>query len=256
VVEWLAHAPLPVVAAIVFLALYLAAALVLVVLSVVRRRGRADALGPLSPGLLAPMGLIFGLLVGFLVADVWADRGDASAAVSQEASALRDVDLLAATFPAEHPRVRELLREQIDHYVADEWRAMSDGDATLTVAPAGLVEVQRLALALPVQTEGQRVALDRIVTSTDRALEARRTRLVLSSSAIDPLRLVALYLVAVVTLAAMGCVQIDRLPRAAVAMGLLATAMALAMTLLCAQAAPFAGYFAIEPDLLIEVRPT
>ena len=39
-------------------------------------------------------------------------------------------------------------------------------------------------------------------------------------------------------------------------MGLLATAMALAMTLLCAQAAPFAGYFAIEPDLLLEVRPT
>jgi hypothetical protein len=256
VVEWLAHAPLPVVAAFVFLALYLAAALVLTVLYVARRRGRADALGPLSPGLLAPMGLIFGLLVGFLVADVWADRGDASAAVSQEASALRDVDLLMAAFPAERPHVQLLLREQIDRYVTVEWAEMTDGSATLTAAPTGLVAIQDLALGLPVQTEGQRVAQDRVVDYVDRALDARRTRLVLSTSAIDPLRLVALYLVAVVTLAAMGCVQADRLPRAAVAMGLLATAMALAMTLLCAQAAPFAGYFAIQPDLLLEVRPT
>jgi len=254
-VEWLAHAPLPLLAVIVFSSLYLAVALLLAVLHLVRRRGRGDALGPLSPGLLAPMGLIFGLLVGFLVADVWADRGDASAAVSQEASAIRDVDLLMAAFPAERPRVQQLLRGQIDHYVVDEWPQMSDGGATLAVAPAGLVAVQEIALGLPVATDGQRVAQERIVTSADRALESRRARLVLSTSAIDPLRLVALFLVAVVTLAAMGCVQADRLPRAAVAMALLATAMALAMTLLCAQAAPFAGYFAIDPDLLLQVRP-
>ncbi|WP_433781960.1 hypothetical protein ACQPX6_18885 [Actinomycetospora sp. CA-101289] len=255
-VEWLAHAPLPLLAAVVFLALYLAAALVLVVLRTVSRLGHAETLGPLSPGILAPMGLIFGLLVGFLVADVWSDQGDASAATSREASALRDVDLLMATFPAEHERVQALLREQIDDYVDDEWAQMGDGGATLSVAPAGLVAVQRIALDLPVATEGQRVAQEHVVDAVDRALEARRTRLVLSTSAIDPLRLGALYLVAVVTLAATGCVQADRLRRAAVATGLLATAMALAMTLLCAQAAPFAGYFAISPELLLQVRPT
>lgn len=254
-VTWLAHAPLLVVAATVFVALYVGAALCLAVLRLLRRRGHGDALGPLSPGLLAPMGLIFGLLVGFLVADVWADRGDASAAVAQEASALRDIDLLMATFPDRRPEVRALLDTQIDAYVREEWPQMSGGGASLTVAPAGLVTIQRIALDLPVQTEGQRVAQDRIVSSVDGALESRRTRIVLSTSEIDPLRLVALYLVAVVTLAATACVHADRLRRAAVALGLLATAMALAMTLLCAQATPFAGYFGISPDVLLEVRP-
>ncbi|GAA4800131.1 hypothetical protein GCM10023200_41260 [Actinomycetospora chlora] len=254
-IAWLAHAPVLVVAATVFLALYLGAGLCLVVLRLLRRRGRADALGPLSPGLLAPMGLIFGLLVGFLVADVWADRGDAAAAVAQEASALRDIDLLMGSFPDRRPEVRTLLDAQIDGYVRDEWPQMSGGDASLTVAPAALVAIQRIALDLPVQSEGQRVAQDRIVSSIDGALESRRTRLVLSTSAIDPLRLTALYLVALVTLAATACVHADRLRRAAVALGLLATAMALAMTLLCAQAAPFAGYFAIPPELLLEIRP-
>ena len=38
-------------------------------------------------------------------------------------------------------------------------------------------------------------------------------------------------------------------------MALLATAMAIALTLLVAEAAPFAGYFAITPDLLLQIRP-
>jgi hypothetical protein len=252
---WLAHAPLPLLALVVFAAVYLTAALVVGLLLVGRRRGHSSWLGPLSPGLLAPMGLIFGLLVGFLVADVWADRDQAAGAVGEEASALRDVDLLMGAFPAQQPEVRQLLRDQIDQYVTTEWARMSDGQATLAVVPARLVQVQAIALALPVQTDGQRVAQDRLVTSIDRALESRRTRLVLSDSAIDPLRLVALFLVAVTTLAATGCVHADRLRRAAVAVVLLATSMALALTLLCAQAAPFAGYFAIDPDLLIQVRP-
>ncbi|GAA4692668.1 hypothetical protein GCM10023215_32280 [Pseudonocardia yuanmonensis] len=254
-VSWLADVPLALLTAAIFLVLYGAAAVVLLVLHLVRRSGHEAALGPLSPGLLSPMGLIFGLLVGFLVADVWADRDQAAGAVSEEASALRDVDLLSSTFPAEQPQIRQLVRDQIDAYVSAEWPQMSGGRATLTVAPARLVEVQRIVLALPIGTDGQRVAQDRLVTSVDRALEARRTRLVLSNSAIDPLRLIALFLVAAVTLAAMGCVQADRLSRAAASLALLATAMAVALTLLVAQGAPFTGYFAIRPDLLVQVRP-
>jgi hypothetical protein len=199
--------------------------------------------------------LIFGLLVGFLVADVWADRGRAAGAVTQEASALRDVDLLSGTFPDQQPRIRQLLRDQIDVYAGSEWPQVSAGEATLSLAPPLLVQVQGIVLSLPVQTDGQRVAQDHLAESVDRALEARRTRLILSNSAIDPLRLTALFLVAVVTLAAMGCVQADRLSRAAAAMALLATAMAIALTLLVAEAAPFAGQIAVSPGPLLQVRP-
>lgn len=74
---------------------------------------------------------------------------------------------------------------------------MSGAQATLTLAPALLVQARGLALNPPIQMEGQRVAQDRIVSSIDRgALEARRARLVLSNSAIDPPRLAGLFLVA------------------------------------------------------------
>src|SRR5262245_43103287 len=140
-IEWLAHAALPLMTATIFLAMYAAAALVLVVLYIARRRGHDAALGPLSPGLMAPLGLIFGLLVGFLVADVWADRAAVGSAISEEASALRDIDLLTAEFPGAQPQVRQLLRDQIDAYVTVEWPQMSTGQATLVTAPAQLVQV-------------------------------------------------------------------------------------------------------------------
>ena len=58
----------------------------------------------------------------------------------------------------------------------------------------------------------------------------------------------------------MGCVQADRLRRAATAMALLATAMAIALTLLVAEAAPFAGLLrdhprSVAPDPPRRVNP-
>jgi hypothetical protein len=38
-------------------------------------------------------------------------------------------------------------------------------------------------------------------------------------------------------------------------MALLVTAMAIALTLLVAEAEPFASYFGITPDLLLQIRP-
>jgi hypothetical protein len=55
-------------------------------------------------------------------------------------------------------------------------------------------QAQSLALSLPINTDAQRVAQNQLVLSIDRALEARRVRLALSDSAIDHLRLTALFL--------------------------------------------------------------
>ena len=50
-----------------------------------------EALGAVSPGMLPPMALVFGLLIGFLAADVWGNSSNARQAVDREASALRSV---------------------------------------------------------------------------------------------------------------------------------------------------------------------
>jgi hypothetical protein len=48
-----------------------------------------------DPGILSPLGVVFGLLVVFTAAQVWADLERVNSAVADEASALRDVVLLA-----------------------------------------------------------------------------------------------------------------------------------------------------------------
>ena len=70
------------------------------------------------------MGLLFGLLVGFLAAQVWNAADRAQLAVDREASALRSVDLLTRAFPGEpRARMQVLLRRHIEETVTEEWPA-------------------------------------------------------------------------------------------------------------------------------------
>jgi len=52
---------------------------------------RARSFKAVSPGLLPPVGIIFGLFVAFTAAQVWNDSQQATATVDREASALRAV---------------------------------------------------------------------------------------------------------------------------------------------------------------------
>src|SRR5579862_4972189 len=67
-----------------------------------------------SPGMLPPLGIIFGLFVAFVASQVWSDIDRAKAAVSGEANALSTVVFLAASFPGEpEARLRDLTRRHI-----------------------------------------------------------------------------------------------------------------------------------------------
>src|SRR5215203_2901007 len=85
---------------------------------------RVRAFKAISPAMLIPLAVVFGLLVGFLAAQVWTDAEQANDAVTREANALRTVVLLAPRLPGDlPPRVRALVRRHIQEAANQEWPA-------------------------------------------------------------------------------------------------------------------------------------
>jgi hypothetical protein len=71
--DWLLNLPLPWMALLVFLAIYLATAAIYFVVTRLAVDARGRAFKAVSPGMLPPLGIIFGLLVGFVAVQVWND---------------------------------------------------------------------------------------------------------------------------------------------------------------------------------------
>src|SRR5262249_48260862 len=88
-----------------------------------------------SASMLSPMGTLFALFVVFTAAQVWNDNDRGSAAVAQEASALRGVLILATAFPGDfRGRLEPLIHSHIEEAATREWPMMARETATLEIA--------------------------------------------------------------------------------------------------------------------------
>jgi hypothetical protein len=210
----------------------------------------------ISPGMLPPMALVFGLLVGFLVAQLWSNVAAARTAVNQEASSLRSVALLIDAFPRQSAAtMHTFVREQIDTAATREWPAMAHQNETLTVVPKALVGALNLALSLKPATFGQQLAQREIVTSLQSALDARRQRIILSQSTVNWIRWTAVIALALLTLAGIGFVHSDNRRNAVCAMSIFAAAVALTIVVIASEDRPFSGPFKVTPGVLLQVLP-
>ena len=120
--EWLISLPIIWMALVIFLGTYLVAAAVYLIVMRLAVNDRVRAFKGLSPGMLPPLGILFGLLVGFMAAQVWTDFERAKLAVATEASALRTARLLAGSFTGDtETRLRTLINRHIEEAVNQEW---------------------------------------------------------------------------------------------------------------------------------------
>src|SRR5947207_3941885 len=120
--DWFHELPVSWMALLVFGFTYLLALAMQAGVAALARSGRAKSFKAVSPGMLPPLGIIFGLFVAFTAAQVWSDNDRASAAVNREASALRSIVVLASSFPGEpEARLRTLVRSYIEETTSQEW---------------------------------------------------------------------------------------------------------------------------------------
>jgi hypothetical protein len=217
---------------------------------------QARSFKAVSPGMLPPLGIIFGLFVAFTAAQVWNDTDRANAAVTREASALRSVVLLAASFPGESEmRLRALIHRHIEEAATQEWPMMARQTATLSIVPRALVEALQLTLALAPSSLGQQTAQREITTALESALDARRQRILTSRSEVHLVKWACLVLQAVCALLAIASVHSDNRLASMITMGTFATGVAASVLLILAHDRPFTGEISVGPQPLLQVMP-
>src|SRR5215469_15031890 len=254
--DWLHNLPVAWMALLVFGVTYLLAAAIYVAVTVLSVGERARSFKAISPGLLPPLGIIFGLFVVFTAAQVWTDNEKAKAEIDREASALRSAEILVTSFPREtQVQLRELVRRYIADVVAQEWPLMAQGTANLRAIPGVLAEALQATLALNPSSEGQKTAQRDIATALETASDARRQRIMLSDSRVNALKWACLFIQAACTLVVIAMVQSDNRLASMIAMGIFATGVAASIFLILAHDRPFVGELSIKPDPLLQVMP-
>ena len=78
------------------------------------------------PQMLAVVGLLFGLLTGFLAADIGEHNAQAARAVGAETNALHEVRTLSVAAASDMSGIRQALHEFVRSEIQDEWPRMAD----------------------------------------------------------------------------------------------------------------------------------
>ena len=255
--DWLHELPLPWMAVVVLCFTYGLTAAIYAVVAALAVGERARSFKLVSPGMLSPLGIIFGLFVAFTASQVWSDNERANAAVNREASALRSVVLFAASFPGDsETRLRALVQRYIEDAANKDWPAMARRAADLHMTPQPLADALQLVLALKPDNPGSVTAQREIVAALETVVDARRQRILVSLSAVNSFKWACLYLQALCALLAIALVHSDNRLASALSMGVFATGVAVSVLLIAAYDRPFTGQLSVTPAPLLEVMPT
>jgi hypothetical protein len=254
--DWLHNLPVAWMALVVFGGTYLVAGSIYVAVNLLAMGERARAFKAVSPGMLSPLGILFGLYIAFTAAQVWGDIDRANAAVNREASALSSIVILAGSFPGEpEDGMRGLVRRYIETTVTQEWPMMAQHTARPRITPAPLAEALQLALSLTPQSRGQETAQREITTAVESALDARRQRISISLSQVNMVKWLCLFVQAICVLLAIAMMHSDNRRTSAIAMGLFATGVAVSVLLIATHNRPFTGEISVGPNPLLQVLP-
>jgi len=255
-IDWQYHLPVIWMAVVVFAATFLVSGAIYAGVMKLATGKRARVFKTMSPVMLTPLAVVFGLIVAFLATQVWTDVERANTAVTREASALRNVVVLAAYFPKEQEtRIRALVRRHIQKVANEEWPSMARHGASLSLISLADGEGLQLTLSIVPRNEAQAIAQREIVSSMQNALDARRQRIIISESTINWVKWAVVYLLAVLILLTIAIVHSDNRATAGTAMAIFSVAVAASIVLIASHSRPFTGEISVGPGLLLQVMP-
>jgi hypothetical protein len=252
---WLETQETPVIALVVFAFCYVLAVVMLIAGAFLSAHPIAGKVNATTPAMLTPLGVITGLVIAFLAARVWANFDHAQAYVAQEASEIRAAVLLSEVLPAE---VRTSVRDDIKQYLqfvdTEDWPKMITGQSDIRRPPPGLPQALTAVLSFDPQHAGQQTAQGDIAAAIQRALQARRSRILLSEAAISPPQWIVIIVLDALILLTIAMLHVGRHATTAINLFIFSTAIAACLVILMINDRPFnSGGVMVENRPLHEV---
>jgi hypothetical protein len=245
----------PAIVVIVFLMNYAIALATFALSRLLANRRIALDLKSTTPVILTPLSVVASLLIVFLAAHVWANLDHAGGYVTQEASALHEAVLLSQNVPAgTRNAVRGSIRDYLAFVDTEDWPSMAKSRADLQRQPPGLSDAIKATLSFNPADRGQQLAQQQILVALERALEARRQRILLSQAGVEPIQWIVIFVLEVLLLLTLASVHIDRAITAGFGVFVLSTAFASCLILLLINDRPFSeGGYTVQPIALHQI---
>jgi hypothetical protein len=192
------------------------------------------------PTFIGAIGILFGLLTGFLANDV-ADRNrQATQAVLSEANALQDAFTLSRASASDMPGIRTALRQYAQSALHDEWPHIADIGRDAKTEQA-FEDLLRTVSDPSVARDAGQAVQTAMIGAVSRAGIARSERLSIGGDITSGIKWLTVIVLGVLTQIAIGLVHLQR-PRAHIAaLGLFSVSVVVVLGLVALQEQPFSG---------------
>ena len=201
-------------------------------------------------GVVAPffgsVGILFGLLTGFLASDISDRNRQASRVMLAELDSLHTTQTLSVASIGDMAAIREALRAYAQSVVKDEWPHMEEGRSPKTETAFG--ELLRKVSDPAIARESGQAVNSALLAAVARLGSARSDRMALAEDKTNQLKWLTVLILGIITQVSIGLVHLDK-PRAqAASLTVFSTAVIVALTLIAAQEEPYSGIVSVSPS--------
>ncbi len=206
--------------------------------------------------IFATLGVIYAVLLAFLVVINWQDFDEAQKNVAKEANYLasvyRDSTPLPAAFRSE---LKNNLVDYVNSIIADEWPIMIKGERSPKTQ--GTQErIWRLFSSYQPRNETQKIFFTEALKKLNDASEMRRARISQASSTIHPILYFVLLIGGLLTISFTLFFGSENFVPQIIMTSMLAAMIALTLFTIIVLDCPFAGDISVKPDVFKSILTT
>ena len=206
--------------------------------------------------IFATIGVIYAVLLAFIVVITWQDFDKAEDVTINEANCIAALYRDATPFPAGfRAELKSELTDYVKAIINEEWQTMAKGQKGVN-AQKIQEKLWKLYSGFQPKNETQKIFFAESVKKLNQAAEMRRQRIVYASAGINPLLYFVLIVGSFITIAFTMLFGTENIIPHLIMVSLLATMIAIILFTVISMDYPFTGDISITPDVFKNMLST